>query len=127
MRSTRYAIFWVLFIVIVTAYAWREPLNYVGTPVIVIIPIGFLLWLLHCERSRNKMLKRSPDLQFRKFKQSQHADSDLQAHADLVRMCLGDIATVERLIRYERSKHPGLGRAQATRAARDLLRHDKQR
>ena len=128
MQFKKYALFWIFLISVVTALFWRTPLSHVGTPLLVILPVGFLFWLLIRERSERKKLKRRPDLQFSNFKRSsQNADSDLQAHSDLVRMCLGDVSAVERLIRYEHSRRLGMTRAQATRAARDRLKYEKQR
>lgn len=129
MRTFKHVLFWVLFILFMMAAFRHQPFNDVGSP--TLIPVGLLIALAYgiysWFRGRQKF-KLPPDLRFRNFKQSQQsADSDLQAHADLVSMCMGDVAKVERLIRYEQSKRPGLGRAQATRAARDRLRYDRWR
>lgn len=132
MRIFKYVAFWVLFILFVTALVWHEPLNQVGTVVpvglIVCLVIALVYSLFLWFRDRRNNFKLPPDLRFRNFKQSQQsADSDLQAHSDLVRMCFGDTQKVERLIRHQQSKRPGLTRAQATRMARDQLMYDRQK
>jgi hypothetical protein len=45
--------------------------------------------------------------------------------AELLRLCLGDTAIVERLIEFERERNPKLSRAGAALAAATRLRHEK--
>lgn len=125
MSSWKIALFWAALIAFFTWFFRHAPLNDVGTPVLVVIPFGLILWLAIRSYSKRSVMKLPPDLQSRFRTSSIKAPHDLQAHSDLVRMCMGNSETVERLIQFELRKQPKLSRAQATRAARDRLANDR--
>lgn len=127
MQNFKYVVFWLLFFVLGVAVFHDVPLNEVGKPFLIIFPMGFILWIFIRSRSNRSVFRLPPDLSSRFHASRRQSPHDLQAHSELVSMCMGDIGAVERLIQFELRKLPGLTRAQATRAARDRLAYDRGR
>ncbi len=112
MQAFKYAVFWLLCLAFITALFWREPLNDVGTPYLIIIPVGYLLWWLSRRRSGSafpKLGKKSAN------------------YSALLNACLGDRGKAERLIVYELHRNPRLTRDQAAKEAVDRLAYDRWR
>lgn len=95
--------------------------------ILVAIPITAIL-IRYLNGWANRRIRPAKQQDFPNFRQAQtQAPHDLQAHSQLVSLCLGDSAKVERLIQYEIEKQPHLNRAEATRYARDRLETGRSR
>ena len=114
MQVFKYAAFWILCLVLVALAFWREPLNDVGTPYLIIIPIGYLLWWLSRRKSNSSLSG---------FKIPKKSD----AYSSLLTACLGDRGKAERLIAYEIRLNSRMTRDQAAKAAADRLSYDRWR
>lgn len=131
MRTFKYVLFWLLLLVLITAIFWNKPLNTVGQSVFLLIPAGLIAWLAHRSARKKSKFKLPPNFSSRSkpsapdFKDRNQSYNDLDAHAQLVRLCFGDLQKAERLIDYHLKKRPGINRGQATRDAVDSLLRDR--
>ena len=91
------------------------------TAIWLVIGAAIVLLLV---RRRKRGAAKSPSL-FSVFRSGRFRPWDHEA--ELVRLCHGDKAMAERLIRHEQERSPNMSRPGAALAAATRLRHDKQR
>ena len=91
------------------------------TAIGLVVGAGLIVLFL---RRRKRRARKSPRL-FSAFRSKRFRPWDHEAQ--LLRLCHGDRAMAERLIRHELERTPTMSRPGAALAAATRLRHDKQR
>lgn len=102
------------------------PLQELGTPILLVLPVGGALalwaWIRKPHRS-GSVRRQSPRL----HPGAPPRESHLDGYSRLIRACLGDVAQAEQLIAVEIRQRPALLRGQAILAALARLETDRAR
>lgn len=119
----------VIWLILLSLAGWLFsglPLQELGVPIVLILPVGAALALLAWIKKPHQSgtVRRPPP---RLHPGAPPQESHLDGHSRLIRACLGDVAQAERLIAFEIRQRPALLRGQAILAALERLETDRAR